>query len=90
VLKLTLRCPHDEARCSGSVTLTAKGQRVGSAKFRVAGGKTTVVSVKLSRKVLSLAKGGRLRLSVAVTAADASGNTGATTRKLALKVGQRR
>jgi hypothetical protein len=82
VLKLTLACPSDETSCSGTVAVTAKGKRLGSAKFRIAGGKSKVVKVKLSPR---LVKAGRIRLSVTLKAADAAGNAQTAVRKLALK-----
>jgi hypothetical protein len=82
-----LACPAGEPLCAGTLTVTTakrlRGRRVklGSARFRLAGGATRRVAVKLSRPKRRLVRRlGRVRVKLAVSAQDEAGNR-ATTRR---------
>jgi Calx-beta domain len=89
-LHFVLACPAAEERCAGTATLVAKrskhshrARRLGSVRFRIAGGDSREVVVHLSRKARSyLADGGKAIATI--VARDADGNVGVTKRSFAL------
>lgn len=87
--RIKVACPRAAVTgCRGSLTLTAKGKRVGKASFAIASGRTVGVKVKLSkkaRKVLRSKK--KLKTKAKTSAVDARGGkavvrTGKVTLKL--------
>jgi hypothetical protein len=86
-----LACPAGEPVCTGTLTITTAGQvraarrarrvKLGSARFRIAGGASRRVAVKLSRSNLWLVRRlRRVRVNLEVNARDLAGNR-ATTRR---------
>jgi CxxC motif-containing protein len=47
--KLKLRCVARDSNCKGSVSLKTRTARLGSARFKIASGKSATVKVKLKR-----------------------------------------
>lgn len=87
-------CPKSETRCAGTVSLaSATKLRIGKAKkakvlalgskaFRVAGGKTVTVVVKLSSAGRRLLAARKVRAVLRVAVADAAGNRATASRVL--------
>ncbi|HZJ29662.1 MAG TPA: hypothetical protein VFD37_06715, partial [Solirubrobacterales bacterium] len=101
-VSIKLGCPASEpGGCKGklklvtasAVTAAAKKRKliIGSARFRVAGGKSKTVSVKLTRIGRRLlTKRRSLRVTVSVAARDASGNARAVKKALRIRAPRRR
>ena len=81
---LLLSCPATEQRCQGTVSIRHGKQLLGSARFRIVGGKTTRVKIKLSAGAVA-ALGGALKVAVTVIARDQAGRSATTTETATLK-----
>ena len=85
-----LACPAAEQSCKGTLTLTTRrsrhahaAKRLGSVRFRIAGGDSREVDVHLSERARRyLAHGGKAIATI--VARDADGNVGVTKRTFAL------
>jgi hypothetical protein len=98
-VSISLGCPLAEALgCRGRVRLVrvppqgAAGRasaplRLGSAPFRIGGGQTKAVVVRLTRRARALLRARRaLRVRVVAWAVDAAGNDRESVRRLALRL----
>jgi hypothetical protein len=93
VVFLTVGCPVEEASCTGSAEL-ARAPRHGSvpgaplgkaARFKLGGGDSKRLKLKLSKKTLKLFRKHRsLKVMVVVDAADALGNAGTNVHRAVL------
>jgi hypothetical protein len=82
-VKIKLGCPLAETLgCHGTVGIKARRLSLGSAKFRIRGGHTRTVTVRVSKRARALV-GHRVRL--VVTGIDAAGNKKTTTKRMALR-----
>jgi hypothetical protein len=80
LVKLRVSCPRGERLCRINLRLRRQGATVARKKFRVAGGKTRRVSLRLNRKARRrLLRTGSLRVTAVAAARDLAAN-GATTR----------
>lgn len=89
-VRLRFRCPANEIRCTGTFRLRAKkGKKtitVGHGKFAARGGKVASVRIRLTKAGRKLLRQRRkLKVTIAMTAVDAAGNSVATKPKLTLK-----
>jgi streptogramin lyase len=86
-LRVRLGCPLAETLgCRGTVTLRARRLKLGSASFRIGGGQTKTVSIRVSRRAAArVRRGHRLRATLTVIGIDASGNRKTTTRRLTVR-----
>jgi hypothetical protein len=84
---VSLTCPAAASgRCSGSITLSAAGKRIGRASFSLAPGARHAVRVKLSAAARrTLAAKHRLSTRATVVASDAAKQSKTTSRKLTLR-----
>ena len=85
---LRIKCPAGESACNGKARILVRKKVVGAAAFKVAGGKTVKLKIALKRNTriaLSKDQDKKLAATVKITAKDAAGNTGTTSRKLNLK-----
>jgi len=92
---LPLGCPADEQECSGNAVLeTAKAVntsakkklKLGSKSFKVAGGKTLKLKIKLNRKARALLKkSGKIKARAILTVKDAAGNSKVTKKRVTIK-----
>jgi hypothetical protein len=74
-VRLRLRCPADESRCSITVKLRYKGATVAHKTIKVDGGKARGVSLRVKRSVRRLVEDrGELKVTATVSARDDSGN----------------
>jgi streptogramin lyase len=98
LVRLSLRCPLAETLgCRGRVRLAtvarlAAGRqplRLGSAAFRIGGGQTRTVTIRVSSRGRTLVRNhrGAVRVAAIVTASDAVGNRTTTARRLPLRSG---
>jgi virginiamycin B lyase len=94
-VKLTLKCPLAETLgCHGSVALqTAARPRLslGRARFRIRGGQTRSVTVRVNKSGRALTRRkGRLRVRVLVTGIDKTGNKRRIAKRMTLRAAVRR
>jgi hypothetical protein len=92
-LRLVIACPAAEELCRGSVTLTARvahrhhratgARRLGTTRFRIAGGDSRKVSVTLSKAARRFLAGGGAATAT-VVARDEDGNVGVAKRRFHL------
>lgn len=97
---IRLACPDDETRCRGTLVLgtvarsagrrpagpAASALALGKASFRLAGGESRGVAVRLSKRGRELVRErGTLRARAVVKARDGSGNPGTTTRLITIR-----
>ena len=74
-VRLTLRCPADEAKCSVTVKLRRKGADVASKSLKIDGGESRTATLRVKRSVRQLVEDqGSLKLTVKVSVRDAAGN----------------
>ena len=74
-----LHCPAGTGSCSGRLTLTAGGKKIGSASFKIADGATRLVKVKLSSSAKrTLATKRKLSTKASIKASAATGGTKTT------------
>ncbi|MEX0744392.1 MAG: S8 family serine peptidase [Phycisphaeraceae bacterium] len=84
-VRLLLSCPNGASRCNGAVKLSAsidsgsvtsrESTIIGTGAFKIAGGKTRAVAVRLRRQArLALTTVKRLKAKAAIVARDAAGN----------------
>jgi hypothetical protein len=74
-VRLTLRCPADEAKCSVTVKLRRKGADVASKSLKIDGGESRTATLRVSRSLRHLVEDrGSLKLTVKVRVRDAAGN----------------
>ncbi len=95
VVRVPVGCPPDEVACTGTIKLTtvralaglaAKPLVLGKASFTLEGGGVASVRLRLTERGQSLLEDERsLRVRLTVTARDAAGNRGTTTRLVTLK-----
>ena len=100
VLGVKVTCPASEpGGCTGKLALVSdkafasarKRVSLGTATFKIAGGKTAVVKVRLSRAGQRLLKRlGRVRARLTVTASDTAGNSATKTVLVTVKAARRR
>jgi hypothetical protein len=88
---ISLGCPLAETLgCRGRVRLVRvapRGLRLGSAPFRIGGGQTKAVVVRLARRARALLRARRaLRVRAVAWAVDAAGNDRETGRRLVLRL----
>lgn len=82
-----LRCVASR-KCKGSVKLLHRGKSIGSAKFRLSGGKAKTVRIKLNRRGKLLAAGASskgAKVKLRIDARDSKGNGWRTTDAFRLK-----
>jgi hypothetical protein len=80
LVRLKVSCPRGERLCRVDLRLRRRGATVARKKFRVAGGETRRVSLRLTRKARRrLVRSGSLRVTAVATARDLAANR-ATTR----------
>jgi hypothetical protein len=80
-----LHCPARTGSCSGRVTLTAGGKKIGSASFKIADGATKLVKVKLSSSAKrTLASKHKLSSKASIKATASGGGTKTTSGKVSL------
>jgi hypothetical protein len=93
-LRVRVSCPAGETRCAGVAKLTAVGRRgrktvgvrLGAVTLKVEGGKTAMLTKRLSRKrVRALKRLRNARLRVALDIVDAAGNRSRTTLRVRLR-----
>jgi hypothetical protein len=85
---LAMSCRATSGSCSGKVTLTAAGKKLGSASFALAAGKTAKVKVRLSNKARKLlGRKHKLKARARADASDAAGHHKTTTGTVTLKRG---
>jgi hypothetical protein len=93
-VSLSLACPASEpGGCLGRLSLetiggvrAGKKVKLGKSSFRIAGGKSGSVRLRLSKKNRSLVKKlGKVRVIAIVAARDQVGNAATTRKKLTLK-----
>jgi hypothetical protein len=85
---LTVTCPASERLCAGRVALRkrASSASVGSRAFRLGGGQSAQVRVRLSRSAQRTVKRHRrLAVRITATARDAAGNRGTARRTLTVR-----
>jgi hypothetical protein len=83
-----LTCPSLVLFCKGTVTISTRGRhssKLGRHRFKLAGGKTSKVTIKLSK--VAFGKKRSIPVVVNVTAQDNSGATAKSHRKLQLRKG---
>jgi hypothetical protein len=74
-VRLTLRCPADEAKCSVTVKLRRKGADVASKSLKIDGGESRTATLRVKRSVRHLVEDrGSLKLTLKVSVRDAAGN----------------
>jgi hypothetical protein len=69
---------HATGTCRGTMTVTAKGKKIGSKRFAVGGHKSDGIKVTLNKLGRKLFKRSRKRLKVTITAVTAPGGTSNT------------
>jgi hypothetical protein len=88
-VKVSLTCPTGQSYCEGKVILSATGKGLthvlGDKPMKILGGRTQTVPIALSKTVLSLlAPATSVQAKVSVTARNAAGRTGSSSRSLKL------
>ncbi len=89
---MRIGCPQSQAklRCRGTVTLRRGAKRIGRRTYSLAAGRSTTVSVTLSRAARrTLARRGKLRVRVSVTNRAGKLRTRTTTRTATLRAARR-
>ena len=92
VVRVTVRCPRSETRCTGRLALRAlrgdfTSRRLGSLGFDLAGGSRMTLRVRLApRTRRALRRGRALRVRAVATAQDAAQNAGTRRRAATLRV----
>ena len=85
LMKLKVSCPRGELVCRVDLRLRRKGTTVARKKFRVAGGKTRRVSLRLTGKARRrLLRTGSLRVTAVAAARDLAANRATTRTRLRL------
>jgi streptogramin lyase len=86
-LRIRVGCPLSETLgCRGTVTLRGGGLRLGSARFRIRGGQTRTIAIRVSRRgAARIRRAGRLRARIVVVGIDAAGNRKTVARRLSLR-----
>ena len=84
MLASLLGCPETATACNGKLVATAGKLRVGRGSFELASGGTTDLTFKMSRKAFRELRKRALRVTLTVTAKDASGAEGTSTRTFRL------
>ena len=85
LMKLKVSCPRGELVCRVDLRLRRKGTTVARKKFRVAGGHTRRVSLRLTRKARRrLLRSGSLRVTAVAAARDLAANRATTRTRLRL------
>lgn len=82
-LSVRLHCPRGESSCEGTLRARLRGNRgvLAMAHFRIAGGMSEAVVLKLGSKEMRLLEGSKLPfVNLVVVAKDAAGNQGITRR----------
>jgi hypothetical protein len=70
-----LGCPATERHCTGTVRPTFRGKRLKTIRVNVVGGRSVTIRVPLNAAARrSIRRGSKLRLTLAVSVVDASGN----------------
>ena len=90
-VKLRVSCPRSERFCRVDLRLRRADTTVARKKFRVAGGKTRRVSLRLKRGARrALAGSSAMRVTAVAAARDAAGNRGTTRTRIRLLAPRRR
>jgi hypothetical protein len=85
LMRLRVSCPRGERLCRVDLRLRHKGATVARKKFRVAGGKTRRVSLRLTRQARRrLLRSGSLRVTAVASARDLAANRATTRTRLRL------
>ena len=91
LVKLRVSCPGSERYCHVDLRLRRADTTVARKKFRVAGGKTRLVSLRLRRAARrALAGSSAMRVTAVAAARDAAGNRGTTRTRIRLLAPRRR
>ena len=91
LVKLRVSCPRSERFCRVDLRLRRADTTVARKKFRVAGGKTRRVSLRLRRGARrALSRSRTLRVMAVAAARDAAGNRATTRTRIRLLAPRRR
>jgi PKD repeat protein len=89
IVAVRISCPATERTCSGALALRSLGARasaLGGKSFRLGGGQSATLRIKLSRASQRLVKRSRtVRTLATARAKDAAGNAGTSTRRVTVK-----
>ena len=84
-VSVTLTCAADQSYCAGAVTLKATGKgrtlTLGQSQINIAGGQTKAVAIPASNsKLRQLGQGASVPATISVSARDAAGRSGSSSR----------
>jgi PKD repeat protein len=89
IVAVRVTCPATERSCSGALALRSLGARasaLGGKSFRLGGGQSATLRIKLSQASQRLVKrSGTVRTLATARARDAAGNAGTSTRRVTVK-----